>query len=144
MDDIEQSRRRYKRMQHTNADCAKAAAEAFREMWGVWPWEGGNMTQRLNPARMPKDGSARAAPFGRTGARLGEGGNSPLKFHLQRLPINASGYDTGGVYWGHGALIWLAQSEDEQGVIVAYLRAKTRDAAKDLILAGWPNATFYK
>lgn len=36
---IEESRRRYNRMQHTNVGCATAAAKAFHEMWGVWPWD---------------------------------------------------------------------------------------------------------
>jgi hypothetical protein len=62
------------------------------------------------------------ADMGRGGSRLPEG----TRVHLQRVPIDRGGYDPGGAYWGIGAPLFCASS-DEDGDM--YFRAADRKAA---------------
>lgn len=91
----------------------------------------------LNPT--PPVNCRYGAPMGRhTGPNYLET-SDPLR--LQRVPINSGGYDRGGAYWGHGAPLWFVQDVDGNS---QFLRASNRDAAKDSILADWPDAKFYR
>ena len=65
------------------------------------------------------------------------------RVHLERLPVNAQGYDAAGAYWGLGAPLycyWQGSSA------VGYLRAKTRAEAKGKVLAlpALAGAKFYR
>jgi hypothetical protein len=65
-------------------------------------------------------------------------------FHLERIPINKGGYDSGGAYWGTGAHLYIAYaqgSEEEQRVFV---RAWTRSGAKTKVYQSFRNARFFK
>jgi hypothetical protein len=83
----------------------------------------------------------------RYGAPLGRRGNGRpddcAKLYLRHVPLDAGGYDRGGAYWGHGARLYWAASDDG---FEAYLRASTRDAAKAKLLAEYPDVclTFYR
>jgi hypothetical protein len=65
------------------------------------------------------------APMG----RINRGHNaSAERWYLRRVPINNGGYDRGGAYWGIGAPLWNAYTED--GETDVFFRARDRDAAK--------------
>lgn len=66
----------------------------------------------------------------------------PDKFSLRRVYLNAGGYENGRCYWGHGAPLWRAMSED--GAETETVRAATRDAAKEAVRRLHPNAHFYR
>lgn len=48
---------------------------------------------------------------------------------IERVPLNASGYDEGGAYWGQGAPLWWIASLDRNATLDYYTRAQTRDEA---------------
>ena len=64
------------------------------------------------------------------------------KVHLQRVYLDAGGYDRNGKYFGHGEYIYWYATDD--GGIDGTLRAWTRDKAKGIILSRYPNAKFYR
>lgn len=53
------------------------------------------------------------------------------KLHLQRMPLDSGGYDSGGAYWGHGQPMWIATegAKTESGITI-FMRAPNREAAK--------------
>ena len=46
---------------------------------------------------------------------------------VHHVPLNAGGYDAGGVYWGHGQRLYRAVWDD--GKSECFVRAKSRDEA---------------
>lgn len=79
------------------------------------------------------------APFGRV-ERSGE--PAAHRFTLQRVRINSGGYDAGGAYWGRGAPLYWACSDD--GTAERFFRADDRAEAKATIQAEYPGARFYR
>ncbi|WP_234049863.1 MULTISPECIES: hypothetical protein [unclassified Xanthobacter] len=82
----------------------------------------------------------------RYGAPMGRRSNAYLetcagRLRLVRVPLDAGGYDKGGAYWGLGEPLYCVADQDGN---TAYLRAKSREYAKSVILADWPEATFYR
>lgn len=67
-----------------------------------------------------------------------------VKCTLQRVRLNAGGYDRAGSYWGIGNPLYWVEPETagfpEQGYS---FRARDRDHAKEVVRARWPKATFY-
>jgi hypothetical protein len=67
------------------------------------------------------------------------------RFYLRRIPINSGGYDSGGAYWGLGPrLYWAWALDGAGGDISRYFRAPDRDAAKAIVLAEFPHASFFR
>lgn len=72
------------------------------------------------------------------------------KTQLFRVRLDAGGYDDGGAYWGtgeplycaHGEFIGESSAEDRE--FREFFRAADRDAAKQKVLAQYPNARFYR
>jgi hypothetical protein len=62
------------------------------------------------------------------------------KIVLRRVYLDNGGYDRGGAYWGHGEPLYETMDEDGNGFI---LRAMSRDKAKAIIWADFPDAKFY-
>jgi hypothetical protein len=62
------------------------------------------------------------------------------KIVLRRIYLDNGGYDKGGAYWGHGEALYETMDEDGNGFI---LRAMSRDKAKAIIWADFPDAKFY-
>jgi hypothetical protein len=65
---------------------------------------------------------------------------APIKLHLRRVPFVDSCYDQGGAYWGCPANLWCAWS----GAVEVYVRADSRQAAKEMVGGSLPNARFYR
>jgi hypothetical protein len=65
------------------------------------------------------------------------------KLLLYKLKWCDGDYDEGGAYWGYikGTWIWRAISKYTENEI--FVRAKTREEAKLLVLENAPNARFY-
>jgi hypothetical protein len=59
------------------------------------------------------------------------------KLRLERVPLDAGGYDPGGAYWGGGVPLYIAYDEEGRQL---YFRARDREAAK----AKFPNAKFHR
>ena len=88
----------------------------------------------------PTVNSRHGAPMGRfTGPDYLE--TAAGRIHLQRVPINAGGYDRGGAYWGLGAPLWYARDQDGNS---RFFRARTRLAAKEKIRSEYPDARFFR
>jgi hypothetical protein len=64
------------------------------------------------------------------------------KVSLRRIRLDNGGYDSGGAYWGHGATLWYAASDD--GAVDLWFRASTRETARTSVLAQFPSARFYR
>jgi hypothetical protein len=101
-------------------------------------------------AHLPDVNCRYGAPMGR-GQWHSEAPEEPIRFHLSRVRLNDGGYDRGGAYWGIGAPLYQASSDNakrDDGTIdygvEFYLRAYDRDEAKDKVRAKYPNATFYR
>lgn len=82
--------------------------------------------------------SARGAQMGRRNYVGDE--NPPV--YLQRVTFVDGDYDRGGAYWGGypSPPLWCAMDADGQTRI--FVRAKTRDEAKQLMLDDYPELTF--
>jgi len=66
------------------------------------------------------------------------------KFHLELVPLNSGGYDSGGAYWGTGMPLYVSYAmgtEEEQRV---FIRSWTRSGAKSKVYQYFRNARFYK
>lgn len=73
-------------------------------------------------------------------------GNAP-KFSLQRVRLDAGGYDAGGAYWGTGEPLWRASDDTSNptcDTIELFFRAHTREQAKRMVVAKVPTARFYR
>ena len=72
------------------------------------------------------------------------------RFFLRCVPVNRSGYDSGGAYWGIGApLYWYAAYGDEAPMFSGplpegFIRAPDRDDAKRQIWKLYPEARFFR
>jgi len=85
------------------------------------------------------------------GAQMGRRSNTseataPVKMHLQRVSLDSGGYDSGGAYWGTGAPLYRAWSDDggTEEMQEVFLRAYDRGTARQRVLKRFPNARFYK
>lgn len=80
------------------------------------------------------------------GARMERPSDPPADFvgrrtRLERVRLDAGGYDKGGAYWGLGNPLFCAwTSADDGDVRTGYRRATDREAAKAL----FPGALFYR
>ena len=98
------------------------------------------------PLTLSKGYSSWGADMGRRDI-MPEDPSKPIKLWLQRLKWVDGDYDQGGAYWGHipGDSIYCAWSNDgaenDTGVRI-YVRAKTKQQAKDEVLALLPTALF--
>lgn len=73
----------------------------------------------------------------------------PIKFHLYRMPMSACGcYDNGGAYWGAGSAktgwMYHARGEGPLWWNEVFVRAKTREEAKEMVRCFFKNAKFYR
>jgi hypothetical protein len=65
-----------------------------------------------------------------------------MKFTLQRVRLNAGGYDSSGSYWGAGSpLYWYCHDE---GWPEGHIRAADRRSAKAYIRGLFPACRFYR
>lgn len=76
------------------------------------------------------------SPFGRESRYSGE---TEPKLELQRVMLDADGYDSGGAYWGRSSNLWRYASKS--GEDTDYLRADSRQQAEQAILERFPDAT---
>jgi hypothetical protein len=93
--------------------------------------------------KLPKAVSSRGASMGRPN----NAGPVELayKFRLQRLRIDAGGYDEGGAYWGLGKPLFMAWDDATAGRRVdLFFRAESREAARETVLKSYPAAQFYR
>ena len=73
-----------------------------------------------------------------------------MKFSLQKAAVNPQGYTPEGYYFGHGIQLWIyshSSYDEEQNSwvnICEYLRAPTREEAKEHITKLYPQATFHR
>lgn len=88
---------------------------------------------------LSKGYSERGARMGRTSVNQCD--EDAPRVYLNRRYLDAGGYDQGGAYWGHGAPLYNAYTED--GSFDIWLRALTREHAKTVIRAQIPGARFF-
>lgn len=110
---------------------------------------------------------SRGAPMGRCSC-CEMGAEDVRRVYLRRVPFVDGAYDQGGAYWGAPANLWRAYAEveaaeDEQVdeadrinvfdqptragdilVFEQFLRANSRDEAKESLRQQFPNITFYR
>ncbi len=92
--------------------------------------------------KLSKVHSKYGAPMGRaTSTRQPAPG---VKFHLSRVRINQGGYDSGGAYWGTGRPLYHAWGEGETEVLETFVRALTRDGAKEAVRGIFAGAEFHR
>lgn len=60
------------------------------------------------------------------------------KTTLVRIKLNAQGYNGTGVYFGTGMPLYWYAMPDGNGYIEDYIRARDREAAKDVVRAKHP------
>jgi hypothetical protein len=72
---------------------------------------------------------------------------SPFRFYLQRVRLDAGGYDSGGAYWGVGAPLYRFEAgegaDDLTEWPAGFLRARTRADAKRQLRDTYAGARFY-
>lgn len=96
-------------------------------------------------SQFPNVSSARGAPMGR-----GECHAEPVgKVRLFRVNMVDGDYDDGGAYWGaaiHGVppLYHAFDVDGKDDGYYVFIRAKSREAAKAMILEEWPDTKFYR
>lgn len=91
------------------------------------PQDTGRMGDRTRGASMGRPNRGALAPEGQ-------------KWTLQRVRLDAGGYDSGGAYWGCGeALYWASCGDVER-----FFRAPDRHSAKATIRAEFSDARFYR
>lgn len=66
------------------------------------------------------------------------------KMRLIRLPFVDGAYDRWGAYWGSPANVWCATGDCEEIVAFVFVRADSREQAKQLVRESIPNARFYR
>ena len=71
----------------------------------------------------------------------------PFRFYLQRIRLDAGGYDSGGAYCGIGAPLYRLEAgegpDDLKEWPSGFLRARTRADAKRQLRETYPAARFY-
>lgn len=70
------------------------------------------------------------APMGRPSYGIAEN-CEPRSVSLFLVRLDRGGYDDGGAYWGHGAPIWCARTDD--GTLFQTVRAPDRAAAAEAL-----------
>lgn len=83
------------------------------------------------------------APMGRRNIREVDPGCA-VQFHLRRVPFVDSCYDRGGAYWGGPANLWRAYHCSEEGVVEIFVRARSREEAKEQVKEDYMYAVFYR
>ncbi len=72
---------------------------------------------------------------------------APFRFYLQRVRLDAGGYDSGGAYWGTGAPLYRFEAGEGPDELAdwpsGFLRARTRADAKRQLRETYPAARFY-
>jgi hypothetical protein len=91
--------------------------------------------------KLPNMSSRYGAPMGRMGSPHVDPDYTG-KWSLCRVRIDSGGYDNGGAYWGHGAPLWQACTDDGESEL--FFRASSREAAKAHIRELCPTARFYR
>lgn len=86
----------------------------------------------------PKVSCKYGAPLGR-GCEYDLTEEADFPIYLRRIPLNNGGYDIGGAYWGFPNDLYAYGFED----VVQFVRADSRQAAKDKIRERHPNVRFY-
>lgn len=70
------------------------------------------------------------------------------RFHLYRMPMSDFCYDSGGAYWGVGdnrsGWMYHAYSDGPDGGNECFVRAISRETAKDKVREIFCNARFYR
>ena len=97
--------------------------------------------------KLSKGYSIRGADMGRDD--IVEEPNAPIKFHLYRMPMSYCGcYDSGGAYWGSGdfniGFMYHAYGDGPEFKNYMFIRAKTRQDAKEQIKKVFKNCSFYR
>ena len=85
------------------------------------------------------------------GAPLGDGNryDGSIRLHLQRVRLVDGDYGPDGTYWGASSPLWCAFNGDNamhaagHGTRI-YVRALTRDGAKQAVLQHYVNSRFYR
>lgn len=90
------------------------------------------------PAPITNVGGKYGSPMGRRDTLHNDG--EPMKLRLQYVPFVDGAYDQGGAYWGMPANLYVAWNEDGE----LYVRASSRDMAKQIIQGNWLGVTFYR
>lgn len=101
---------------------------------------------------LPQVNCTYGAPMGRRSRAHPGLVDEPMKFYLQRVPLDSGGYDSGGAYWGHGQpLYWYTAADTPEmaefklsDLPDAFLRANNRKHAKELIREMYPLAKFFR
>lgn len=101
----------------------------------------------MNYPILPNACSPRGAAMGRCN-EINEP-DSHIKFHLYRMPMSPCGaYDSGGAYWGCGGPThgWMyhAYGEGPDHNNEMFIRARSRNHAKELVREEFENARFYR
>jgi len=70
----------------------------------------------------------------------------PMKFYLYKIRINRQGYDSSGRQFGVGAPLYYFEPVEGSSCYgdSGYLRAHSREQAKNMVATAIPNATFFK
>ena len=89
---------------------------------------------------LPIGCSDRGAQMGRRPIKGDPDPNHPHKFYLRNILRDA--YDEQGAYWGLGDPVFWATTGDLTTQL--FVRAQTRQRAKQLILTEYPNARFFR
>ena len=97
----------------------------------------------MAPPKLPKAYSAAGSSMGR-GSDWPERDAEPRRVKVWKIRINSQGYDDGGAYWGIGSPLYCCEFEDDEFVRTQYVRARHRDAAKEIVRQTIPNARFYR
>lgn len=110
----------------------------------------------MSAIKLSNVSSKYGAPMGRPHMQPAAGNlDKPRKFRLHRVYLDNGGYDNGGAYWGSGDPLYRAVCVESEAVgtwaagsfvghVECYQRARTRQDAKDLVLAYYSGATFYR
>lgn len=94
---------------------------------------------------LPVAYDARGASMGRRDCIMEP--DAEIRFRLYRMPMSACGcYDSGGAYWGASSsgVMYHAIGEGPDYVNEMFVRAPSREKAKETVLKAFPKASFYR
>lgn len=95
------------------------------------------------PYKYTKAFSAWGAQMGRP--EIIQEAETVKKLHLERVYLQDGGcYDPGGAYWGMGEPLYVAWGEGETEQQEMFLRASSREEAKEECKEVFTNAKFYR
>ena len=67
------------------------------------------------------------------------------KVRMERVRLNAGGYDDTGSYWGVGGPLYRVDDPESEYGATRHLRARNREHAKSVYRAQWrADAKFYR